>query len=117
VPIFDGLNKKAKIQRARLDLEKARNQREDLIRGISLEVANAQTNFRNASNRLSSQQKNLDLAERIYETAQVKYREGVGSSLEVTQAEQSLYTTQSNYMQALYDVLQSKARLEMALGK
>ncbi|MCI4647062.1 TolC family protein [Phaeodactylibacter sp.] len=117
VPIFDGLNKKAKIQRARLDLEKARNQREELVRGISLEVANAQTNFRNASSRLNSQQKNLDLAERIYETAQVKYREGVGSSLEVTQAEQSLYTTQSNYMQALYDVLQSKARLEMALGK
>lgn len=117
VPIFDGLNKKAKIQRARLDLEKARLQREDLVRGISLEVSNAQTNFRNASNRLLSQEKNLDLAERIYETAQVKYREGVGSSLEVTQAEQSLYTTQSNYMQALYDVLQSKARLEMALGK
>ncbi|MCR9054371.1 MAG: TolC family protein [Phaeodactylibacter xiamenensis] len=117
VPIFDGLNKKAKIQRARLDLEKARNQREELVRGISLEVANAQTNFRNASSRLNSQQNNLDLAERIYETAQVKYREGVGSSLEVTQAEQSLYTTQSNYMQALYDVLQSKARLEMALGK
>ncbi len=117
VPIFDGLNKKAKIQRARLDLEKAKIQRQDLVRGISLEVANAQTNFRNASSRLSSQEKNLDLAERIYETAQVKYREGVGSSLEVTQAEQSLYTTQSNYMQALYDVLQSKARLEMALGK
>lgn len=117
VPIFDGFNKKAKIQRARLDLEKARIQREDLVRGISLEVANAQTNFRNASSRLQSQEQNLNLAERIYETAQVKYREGVGSSLEVTQAEQSLYTTQSNYMQALYDVLQSKARLEMALGK
>jgi len=117
VPIFDGLNKKAKIQRARLELEKVRLQREDLVRGISLEVSNAQTNFRNASSRLQSQDQNLDLAERIYETAQVKYREGVGSSLEVTQAEQSLYTTQSNYMQALYDVLQSKARLEMALGK
>lgn len=117
VPIFDGFNKKAKIQRARLDLEKARNQREDLVRGISLEVSNARTNFRNASNRLQSQSQNLELAERIYETAKVKYREGVGSSLEVTQAEQGLYTTQSNYMQALYDVLQSKARLEMALGQ
>ncbi|MEQ8707260.1 MAG: TolC family protein [Phaeodactylibacter sp.] len=117
VPIFDGFNKKAKIQRAQLDLEKARNQREDLVRGIGLEVANARTNFRNASSRLGNQEKNIKLAERIYETAQIKYREGIGSSLEVTQAEQSLYTTQSNYMQALYDVLQSKARLEMALGQ
>ncbi len=117
VPIFDGLNKKAKIQRARLELERTRNQREDLVRGIRLEVNQARTNFRNAANRLENQQENLELAGRIYETAQIKYREGVGSSLEVTQAEQSLYSTQSNYMQALYDVLLSKARLEMALGE
>lgn len=116
VPIFDGLNKKAKIQRAKLDLEKARIQREDLMRGIRLEVSNARTEFSNAAQRLESQKRNLGLAERIYETAQVKYREGVGSSLEVTQAEQGLYATQSNYMQALYDLLMAKARLEMALG-
>ncbi|NBC07820.1 MAG: TolC family protein [Bacteroidetes bacterium] len=117
VPIFDGFNKKAKIERARLELEKARNQREDLLRGLKLEVANARTNYENAEQRLRSQEKNLNLAERIYETAQIKYREGVGSSLEVTQAEQSLYTTQSNYMQAMYDLLLAKERLEMALGQ
>jgi len=117
VPIFDGLNKKAKIQRARLELEKTRNQREELLRGIRLEVTTAQTNYQSASERLERQQQNLELAERIYETAQIKYREGVGSSLEVTQAEQSLYSTQSNYMQALYDMLLAKERLEMALGE
>ncbi|MCB0593877.1 MAG: TolC family protein [Lewinellaceae bacterium] len=116
VPIFDGLEKKAKIERARLDLELARNQKEDLGRAITLEVKNARTNYLNASQRLQSQQKNLALAGRIYETTQVKYREGVGSSLEVTQAEQSLYASQSNYMQALYDLLLAKARLDMALG-
>lgn len=116
VPIFDGLNKKAKIQRAQLDLELARNQQKDIGRAIQLEVKNARTNYFNASKRLDSQQKNLGLAERIYNTAQVKYREGVGSSLETTQAEQSLYATQSNYIQALYDLLLAKARLDMALG-
>lgn len=116
VPIFDGLNKKAKIQRAQLDLELARNQQKDIGRAIQLEVRNARTNYFNASKRLDSQQKNLGLAERIYNTAQVKYREGVGSSLETTQAEQSLYATQSNYIQALYDLLLAKARLDMALG-
>lgn len=116
VPIFDGLDKKAKVQRARLDLELAKNQKEDLERAITLEVKNARTNYLNADQRLQSQTKNLGLAERIYETTQVKYREGVGSSLEVTQAEQSLYSSQSNYMQALYDLLLAKARLDMALG-
>lgn len=117
VPIFDGFNKKAKVERARLELEKARNQRRDLLRGLKLEVANARTNYENANQRMRSQEKNLELAARIYETTQIKYREGVGSSLEVTQAEQSLYATQSNYMQAMYDLLLAKERLEMALGQ
>lgn len=117
VPIFDGLGKKAKIQRAQLDLETAKNQQKDLERAITLEVKNARTNYFNARRRLNSQQNNLGLAERIYQTAQVKYREGIGSSLEINQAEQSLYATQSNYMQALYDLLLAKAKLEMALGQ
>lgn len=116
VPIFDGFDKKAKIQRAKLDLEEAMNQRSDLIQAISFEVENARTSYLNARERLANQQKNLDLANRIYETTQIKYREGVGSSLEVSQAEQSLYTTQSNYMQAWYDLVVARANLEKALN-
>ncbi len=117
VPIFDGLYKKALIQRARLDLEKSQNQREELVNAIALEVVNARITYLNARERLENQRKNLDLAERIYNTTQVKYREGVGSSLEVTQAEQSLYDSQSNYTQAMYDVLDAKMQLDQALGK
>lgn len=117
VPIFDGFEKKARIQRATLDLELARNQKTELERAIQLEVRNARDNYFSARRKLESQQKNLQLAERIYNTAQVKYREGVGSSLEITQAEQSLYSTQSNYMQAIYDLLIAKSDLDAALGK
>lgn len=116
VPIFDGLNKKAKIQRARLDLELAQNQRTELQRVIDMEVLNARINYLNAQERMRSQQKNMALAERIYQTTQVKYREGVGSSLEIVQAEQSLYQTQQNYQQALYDLLTAKTALDKALG-
>lgn len=116
VPIFDGFDKKAKIQRAQLDLEEVANQKADLLQGITLEVKNARTNYLNARERLENQKKNLELAERIYDTTQIKYREGVGSSLEVSQAEQSLYTTQSNYMQAWYDLVVARADLQKALN-
>ena len=116
IPIFDGMYKKSQIQRARLNQEITKNQREDLSRVIRLEVSTARTNYLNAQDKLTNQQKNLDLAQRIYDTTQIKYREGVGSSVEVTQAEQSLYTTQSNYLQALYDVVQAKKKLEQAMG-
>ena len=116
IPIFDGFDKQAKIERARLALDIARNQKKDLERVIDLELQNARTNYINARERVRSQKKNVELAQRIYDTTQIKYREGVGSSLEITQAEQSLFETQQNYTQALYDLLVAKAALDKALG-
>ena len=59
----------------------------------------------------------MELAEKIYETTQLKYREGVGSSVEINQAEQSLFDSQSNYIRSRYDLLVSKMDLDRALGK
>jgi outer membrane protein len=117
VPIFDGLQKKAQVQRARLSLEIAQNQKKQLEQVISLEVENARTSYLSARERLASQKKNLDLAQRIYDTTQIKYREGVGSSLEITQSEQSLYSAQGNYNQALFDLVVAKANLDKAMGR
>lgn len=116
VPIFDGLQKRAQVQRARIAKEIAQYQITDLQRAIDLEVLNARTSYINAAERLKSQQRNLELAQKIYQTTQVKYREGVGSSLEITQAEQALYTSQQNLYQALYELVLAKANLEKALG-
>jgi len=117
LPIFDGLQKKAQIQRAKLDMEQAINQKIQLERSITLEVENARSNYINAKQATLNQQRTLDLAQKIYDTTQIKYKEGVGSSLELTQAEQGLYDAQRNYTQTLYDLLVAKANLNKALGK
>lgn len=117
VPIFDGFEKKAKVNRAKLDLEIVDNQRKDLERAIKLEVANARVSYSAAQSRLDDQRKNLNLAEKIFSTTQIKYKEGVGSSLELVQAEQSLFQTQQNYIQSIYDLLLAKTNLNKALGK
>lgn len=117
VPIFDGFEKRAKINRAKLDLEEAISQQTQIKQAISMEIANARTSYINAAQRLESQEKNMKLAEKIYNTTKIKYKEGVGSSLEITQAEQSLYETQQNYIQARYDLLVAKRTLDKALGE
>ncbi|MEL7121199.1 MAG: TolC family protein [Bacteroidota bacterium] len=116
-PIFDGLAKGAKIQRATIERENAKNQRADLVNGLNTELTNARISYVNAQKRVADQEKNLGLAQRIYDTTQIKYREGVGSSLEVNQAEQSLYSAQGNLVQAKYDLLTAKVLLDRALGK
>ena len=116
VPIFDGFRRRSQIERAQLQAQLLTNQRKELERSIDLDVMNARESYRNAAQRIEFQRSNLELANRIYETARIKYKEGVGSSIEVQQAEQSLFATQQNYTQAAYDLVVSKSDLDRALG-
>ncbi len=116
IPIFDGFDKKAKIQRAKLALDIARLQKREYERSIDLSLTVARTTYASARERALQQKENVDLAQRIYDTTQIKYREGVGSSLETVQAEQALFESQQNYIQALYELLVAKADLDKALG-
>ncbi len=116
VPIFDGFSKRAKKDRASIELLQNTNRKKLLSNAIQLEVQNARNGYLLTKNRLASQEENLKLAERIYNTTKIKYKEGVGSSLEVSQAEQSLYQTQQNKIQAQFDLLKAKVALQQALG-
>ncbi len=117
IPIFDGNRKKAQIAKAQLEVDKVRLSRDALVQGIDIETKSAAITFQNALNNVNSQRDNLELAQKIYDVTQIKYKEGVGSSLERSAAEQDLYTTQQNYINALYDLLIAKVDLEKALGK
>lgn len=116
VPIFDGFKKAAQIEQSKLDVLKFRYQLQDFERAATLQVINARAVYQNAKLRLTNQDNNLKLAERIMETTRIKYKEGVGSSVEMTQAEQELYRTQANRLNSLYDLMVAKADLDKALG-
>ena len=58
----------------------------------------------------------MRLAEDIYRVTQIKFKEGVGSSVEVSQAESELYSSQTNYTSAVYDLIVAKTELNSALG-
>jgi outer membrane protein TolC len=57
------------------------------------------------------------LAEEVYNVSVIKYQEGVGSNLEVLDADASFKEAQTNYYAALYDALISSVDLEKAYGK
>lgn len=117
IPIYDFGGRSARVERAKLATQKVINQRNDVERSIQLEVLNARATFTANNNRLAVTNSNLELAQRIYDATQIKYREGVGSSLEVVQAEQALYESQANYLNALYETLVAKEDLFLALGR
>lgn len=117
VPIFDGRDRAMKINRAEVRLSQHLLDIESTKRAFKLEVENARKNFLTNLNKVQDSEENLDLAESIFEVAQIKFREGVGSSVEMYQAESTFYQAQSRYINALYDFMVSKSNLEKALGK
>jgi outer membrane protein len=116
IPIFDGLAKSARIQQNRVQIKQLENQNYFLEQNIELEKFQAKINLRNGLNTLRVQEENRDLALEVFNMAKIKFEEGVGSNLEVVEADSALKEAESNYFSALYDALVSKVDLEKALG-
>ncbi|MFC5625649.1 TolC family protein [Algoriphagus winogradskyi] len=116
IPIFDGLSKSARIQRNRIQLQQLENQRFYLGQNIQLEIYQAKQNLANDLEVLAVQKESMALAQEVYDISKIKYNEGVGSNLEVVEADAALIESEINYLGALYDGLISKVDLEKALG-
>ncbi|GEP89507.1 Outer membrane protein TolC [Chitinophaga terrae (ex Kim and Jung 2007)] len=117
VPIFTGFQRKRQVDQAFLAVKKSEVAIDNLKQGIDLEREQSASNFRNNVLTLEAQEKNMQLAQEVYNTTQIKYREGVGSSLEMTQAENDLLTAQNNYFTALFNAIVAKIELLKAYGK
>jgi len=116
IPIFDGFSKSARIQRNRIQLRQLENQKFYLDQNIELEIFQAKQNLANDLKVLKVQRESMDLAQEVYDMSKIKYNEGVGSNLEVVEADSDLIEAEINYLSALYDGLISKVDLEKALG-
>ncbi len=117
IPIFDGFTKKYQLQQAQITSDKVRQGRDLLTQSIDLQVQQSNITLSNSLQTLSTQQRNVDLAEEVVRVSKIKYQEGVGSNIEVINAESSLKEAQTNYFAALYDVLIAKVDLSKARGE
>ncbi len=116
VPIFDGFYKKAKSDQVKIDIQKTENTKKQAVLGMNLQVSQAKTNYMNALKTIELQKKSRVLAERIYTTTAIKFKEGIGSSFEMITAESDLTRARTNYLNALYELNVAKIDLNKALG-
>src|SRR5690606_33459980 len=99
VPIFSGFSQNRRIEKARLNLEKTRNNITDLKRAIDLQQVSAINTLKNALSAVEVQERNMELAEKVFNTTKIKFEQGLGSSFEILQAQTEFETAQSNYFQ------------------
>ena len=117
IPIFNGFQRHYQLKESQIALEKSRNDLYNLKNGLGLQASQARIVYANSIASLNNQKKNQALAEDVLRVTKIKYQQGVGSSIEVTQAQTEVETADNNYIQALYDALISKVNLDQAYGK
>ena len=116
VPVFDGFRKKSLIQRAKIQGKQIKTSMKLTENQIDFEVQQATTKYNNALRDLKTQEENTELAKEVYNVTRVKYEEGIGANLEVIEADNDYKQAQTNYLNALYEVVTSQIELKKALG-
>ena len=116
VPIFDGFNKRSKINRSKIVVQQVENQIKFLERSIDLQINQNFIELKNAIESLNVSKENLVLANDVYNVSEKKYKEGVGSNLEVLDSNNALKIAQTNYYNAYYQAIISKINLDKTLG-
>jgi len=86
------------------------------MKGIELQIKVSETTYTSSLYEEQNTQKSLTLSEKIYNKSRIKFKEGLGSSFELVQAEQDFTTNQLRKIQATLGVLNSKADLDKAQG-
>lgn len=116
MPLFGGMKRPARTAQKRAVIEQVRSQQALLRDRVESDVKTLLDAVREARDRARSQQLARGQAERGYEIARAQYREGIGSQLEVTDAENALRQSEFNYAEAVHDYLTARVRLEEAIG-
>lgn len=116
IPIFSSLGRSAATQRAKINLEKAKDDLIETEQKLQLQIAAAKSDYQFAIEDYDNKKQNLQLAERIEQKNQTKFFEGISSSFDLRQAQTQLYSAQQDYLQAMLDVINKKADLETLLN-
>lgn len=115
-PLFDGFRTSARTDQAQADYQMVHVTRQKAEEGLKIQIQSAELRMAEAKKRLHGQDQNIQQAEKAVRIAQTRYSSGVGTQLELLDAQVAMTRTQTNRAQALYDYLVAKAEWAEAVG-
>jgi outer membrane protein TolC len=117
VPILSGGQRKYATQKASVEVKRLESQLDFMKQQTQLTYESARIELNNANQLFTLSKQSMDLAQQLYDKENLKYKEGVGSSFELTTRNTNLIVAKGNYIQAMLRLLQSKNKLAKALGQ
>ena len=115
--LFNGFSRITKVQQAKIELEKAKNNELQISESLSLAHKVALSNYLTAYQTLKQKSESLQLSKKIYLKTMAKYREGLVSSMELSQSGADYSQAQAENAQAIYNLLVTKTNYNRSVGK
>lgn len=116
VPVFSGLQRSFQTQQAKLEVEKAKLDREDAEKQLRSDYFGKTKDYENAYESYKTAQDLVKLSSEIYRKQNVKFKEGLGTSFELSQSETQLFQSQSQLYLSVLDLIKAKIGLDKAKG-
>ncbi len=116
IPIFASGQRYTKIKRAELNLEKARVTKDMVSDQLKIQEKQLRYNLVNANLQYKTQKANVEVSKRVYSSMENKFRQGMASSLDLTQSNSLYLQAENNYVSALMNLLQTKLALDKLLN-
>jgi len=117
VPIFSSWSRVSKLKQLKIEMQKTQNLQRNVERGLQLGYRNAKMQVTDNFKRYLTAKKAFELAEKIRRVNSIKYREGLISSLNLSQSEQQYFESQQKYFQAVFELLNAKIELDKSMNK
>jgi outer membrane protein TolC len=115
LPLFSSGKRTSQVGQSRLDYMKAQTNKQMTADNLQLEYESALSGFISARDVYYMQKENRDLALKIYKKSITKFREGMGSSLDLNQTQSQYFTAEGTYFNALMSLVSAKSKLESLL--
>jgi outer membrane protein len=116
VPIFASGLRHTKIQRSKINLEKAKNAREIAEEQLLMQEKQLRYNLLSAAEQYKNQKANIEVADRVLKSIQNKYKQGMASSLDLTSANSNYLMAETNYLTSLMTLLQNKVAFDKLMS-
>ncbi len=117
IPIYSSGGRSSRTHQAQIAFEQSQTKLTETEQKLKLQFESAKSDYDYSLAQLNTSKSNLNLAERIENKNQIKFKEGLSSSFDLTEAQRQLYSSQQNYLQTMLDVINKRATLEKLLNK
>lgn len=116
IPVFTGLTNYSKIKKAQIGLENASLDKDMLRDNLLTQEHQLRSNLSTAIEQYATQKMNISIAERVLNSIQLKFDQGIKSSLDLTTANSNYIQAQSDYLTSMLQLFEARTALEKMLG-